>query len=839
MPDDTTKVIERHWVKEVGPLLLDQGYVPLPAPYGQKKVVLHGWSEMTRDRAREQMPQWSERMSASNLSILMGVDGLFGLDVDVLDRGISREILAWTRREWGEAPIRIGATPKHTTYYRIESGGSIAKCVLGRWRDSGGVEHGVEILGRGSQSVGWGLHSGVNRDYTWPSGRTLANTALHELPQVTLEQVQELSKWIDEQCDRWGWERVGGRAAGAAAADTEDTWDGGGDSPCGLSADEIREVLDCVDLDGAHYDDWLRTMMAVWHETDGSEEGLELFLEASRRSGKHDEAYTVEKWNRGGLGGGGGGGGRAVTMRTLLWETRDARADAAVDAAVEGRDRWMAEIAAAGSSGELEKKIGPKIKADKGLGDTDREALVTAIQGRIKELDGGGNFSRPKIREWLTPARDVVRGGDGDGPVVAGWVQEWWWLRNQSAYYHPGRRVLATIASVNVELSRLVPPGSQYTDAHSYMMYEAGVRVAHDRCYLPGGEATFELDGQLMINTWSPGDGAAVLAEMLWTEKQAEAVRRVREHLEWLFPDERERTLLINWLAWRLRHPGKKMTWAVVIQGVEGCGKNMLMLLLMAVYGARHIGYANGGELGSGYTGWAEGSIYQVLDELQTRGKNRWDVSDVLKPYITNRRITINEKFEKRREVLNTQDLLILCNLLQSLAISQTDRRHLILCCAAQTAADLAGLPDDYFEKLVAAIEGHGDALAGWLLSVPEHPDFKPFGHAPETQWLAEAKEGSLADIDCEILSVLEDVENPFLNGEVVSVTVLTQVLHHRGERVNERKIGLRMKSLGYESLGRHRLLGTRHKLRSKNAKKFAGWTGADFAKFFEMQKDS
>lgn len=58
-------------------------------------------------------------------------------------------------------------------------------------------------------------------------------------------------------------------------------------------ADAVRHVPNVDDS----YDDWLEMGMAIHHQMNGSQEGLELWQEWSRQSDKHEEDYTASKWD--------------------------------------------------------------------------------------------------------------------------------------------------------------------------------------------------------------------------------------------------------------------------------------------------------------------------------------------------------------------------------------------------------------------------------------------------------------------------------------------------------------------------------------------------------------
>lgn len=89
--------------------------------------------------------------------------------------------------------------------------------------------------------------------------------------------------------------------------------------PLGLSLDEIEAHLAALPDDAARGDAWLRVGMAVWHETQGSDDGWCLFDEFSQRAG---DVYDYNKnWARW-CSWGNAGGKDPITFATVIHMAR-------------------------------------------------------------------------------------------------------------------------------------------------------------------------------------------------------------------------------------------------------------------------------------------------------------------------------------------------------------------------------------------------------------------------------------------------------------------------------------------------------------------------------------
>jgi predicted P-loop ATPase len=80
---------------------------------------------------------------------------------------------------------------------------------------------------------------------------------------------------------------------------------------CNLTMEQLRGLAEYVDVDA--YDPWLRLGQALHHETEGSDEGLAIWIAASRNSDKYREGECAAKWA-----GFGRNNGPPITMRHVI-----------------------------------------------------------------------------------------------------------------------------------------------------------------------------------------------------------------------------------------------------------------------------------------------------------------------------------------------------------------------------------------------------------------------------------------------------------------------------------------------------------------------------------------
>lgn len=110
------------------------------------------------------------------------------IDIDVTREDIAETIHAEARRVFGEAPVRVGRAPKRLLMFRTDA--PFPKMQM-RFRMDG-VEHLVEMLGKGQQYVVGGIHPATSEPYTLDTDPA---ELLSRMPLLTREAA---TAWFEE-----------------------------------------------------------------------------------------------------------------------------------------------------------------------------------------------------------------------------------------------------------------------------------------------------------------------------------------------------------------------------------------------------------------------------------------------------------------------------------------------------------------------------------------------------------------------------------------------------------------------------------------------------------------
>lgn len=331
--------------------------------------------------------------------------------------------------------------------------------------------------------------------------------------------------------------------------------------------------------------------------------------------------------------------------------------------------------------------------------------------------------------------------------------------------------------------------------------------TADDMCFRPELEPLEIVDeGNLtLVNGYIP-------IETPRTEGDARPFLR---HMEKLFPIERDRIILMSYMAFCLQNIGFKAQWWPVIQGAKGNGKTLFLNVMAYCIGEQYSHLPNTSKMtrsGINFNGWMRNKLFLGLDEIYSA--NRRDFLEEFKPYVTNRRLPIEAKGEDEFTGDNRANGIMLTNHKDGVPIDADERRYAPFFTRQQTAEDCAsdGLTSEYFVDLWAWLRGEGHyakygqdygfRIINWYLrqyvTSAEFDPAKLATRAPRTSSTEEAIKAGRGSIEQEIEDAIAEGRTGFA-GPWVSGKALADLIDHSRIRVPKNKRRNLMQSIGYD----------------------------------------
>lgn len=310
-----------------------------------------------------------------------------------------------------------------------------------------------------------------------------------------------------------------------------------------------------------------------------------------------------------------------------------------------------------------------------------------------------------------------------------------------------------------------------------------------------GQGALVESDGLVSVNIYTP----------IETKRVAGDATPFINHVCKLLPDERDREILLSYMAAIVQYKGVKFQWAPLLQGAPGNGKTLFTRCVAFAIGSRYTHMPKASDLTNKFNFWLLNKIFIGVEDVFVT-ESRREVLEELKPMITN---DVQEIQAKGGDQINSHicaNFILNSNHKDAIRKTEDDRRFAVFYTQQQTAADIIrdGMGGDYFPNLYTWLNGDGYAIVNEFLNTYQIKDeFNPAKlchRAPSTSSTSEAVEMGRGGIEQEILEAIEEGRPGFAGGWVSSVALERLLKDMRADRaIPQNKRRDMMIQLGYD----------------------------------------
>ncbi|MEH2529947.1 hypothetical protein V1277_003678 [Bradyrhizobium sp. AZCC 1588] len=200
------------------------------------------------------------------------------------------------------------------------------------------------------------------------------------------------------------------------------------------------------------------------------------------------------------------------------------------------------------------------------------------------------------------------------------------------------------------------------------------------------------------------------------------------QHVRYLFEDnEQAIEHVLNFIAHLVQRPDERANHAILLTSeAKGIGKSTLGTIIRRLVGERNSSVAQSKDLKSQFDGWLMGKLVVQVDEVYEHGNA--DLSNRLKPILTEPTVSVNIKYGPQMEVKNFARLILFSNHSAPIDIEDGDRRYFVFDSKAQPRGP------DYYERLNASIgSDKGMAAIYWWLRRRCLAAFRPYAAPPLT----------------------------------------------------------------------------------------------------------
>jgi hypothetical protein len=734
------------------------------------------------------------------------------VDVDCMDAEASAYMRGFVESMVGFAPARVGRAPKTLLIYRADE--PFTKVKSHSWIDDFGEKNAVEILGAGQQFVAYGIHPGTQKPYTWIGVESPLNT--HggvDLENITLVQARKIVDEFDRYAMEQGWEKINpleeppqrGQLV-SGKPEREDTETEDGDDDDWVDADDAKdkwegtvEELELLleDLPPAEeYGAWFPVIAALKDAEREPDEFKEAAREWSARASSYDEDGFDDKWDKGNFRRSGNG---SFTINSIVKRVEDARME---------KDILLRIIPLFENADNIyEWDLAAERLRETPIWGTIRDHAVEVACDHYKRVTGK---KIPASTRKLALSVDHTQFDPPD------WILPWVFAEKDNVFINKITMTSLVPHAFNNSLAqyttRLGCTPEQFATALRPVPIVAGTMYYPDmHGDMPGsswkptrgadGSEFFSFDGRIWLNTFNPKSMPELPDKI--SKKGKAAVETVLHFFRTQFVNEDEYRHAMDWLAWVINNPNKRMTYALIILGGQGSGKSIIKKFLSYLLGSVNVGTVNNQVIHKSFTGWQAGSMVKVIEEISVAG-HRYDVINSLKEPISNEKLFIERKNREGQDEVNTASWMAYTNDIAALPITHGDRRFLIVrSCFRSKESVVAFLAEnpDFFKKFEKAFKNYAPEIRLWFKDWEYQSGFDySSGQAP------------LTDAVLDMIETAQDDFTNFITDAVASadVTGITDELIHmyylksnvpRDVCPSDRFIASRLAEIGYLKL--------------------------------------
>jgi hypothetical protein len=809
--------VSAEYLAKYGRAIIENGYLIVPIVKGSKAPGLghpaKKWSNIRANDAKLQ--EWIDKGFGGNgVGILSSRSP--GVDMDCQDTDLVAQLREFVVARLGETIERVGLAPKTLLVYRADT--QFPKVNSSVFVDSMGRTAKLEVLGDGQQFVALHVHPDTKKPYRWKDKNGVHNTPLMDLPEITRDDAEAIREEFERLCRERGWPEKKTISRLSGDIDRNDPFIHDAPKVTDLSDAEIRARLLLVP-NADEYETWLQVGMALYHQYDGSQEGLDLWHEWSSTAGNYDSKVLDAKWGSFDVE---GKKRPPMTARLILKLAGAEEERIATEALAEVREK----IAEADSIKTLE-ITAAEVKHIQFTRPV-REMLAGLVKAQFKKVSG----TTPPI----SICREMVRYQDPQsGSELPNWLVGYVYVQLDETFYNTRTRMSLTTNGFNQSFSRFMLTRSELLEGKSspeHLPSHIALNVykiptVANKMYMPGEDDLFTLNGVPYVNFYST-DMLPELPEIISASGQR-CIDRMESHVRHLFRVERDGQLLLDWIAYIVQ-TGSRVNWAPVIQGVQGDGKSWFAELLKAILGMSNVVIIKGKALEEHYNAWAEGHQIVFIEEVRLHGKNRFDAVNNLKTNITNSTVEIRRMRTDIYNVINQSSYFITTNSRDGLPIDHSDTRYFPMFSRWQRKEELKAFMaehPDYYPDLYASLNEPG-VLRKYFMERTLSEEFDPRKRAPtsSSRWqmieLAKTEETDAFDV-----ALQEEPSRDFCDDMLDSALCGSKMTGYGSSAPIGMALNRMLDQAGFTTLGRWKIDGQTRRLWSRNPEQFFSEDGS------------
>lgn len=395
------------------------------------------------------------------------------------------------------------------------------------------------------------------------------------------------------------------------------------------------------------------------------------------------------------------------------------------------------EVAGCGDELTLHNEVIPHIQ-QAGVPMALQERLVSAVRARLALWDN--KMGVGKLRALLFPP--ALRAAP-DAVELPEWAQSYAFVSSTDQFFDTYRGTYMSMTGFQAVYGRFMPlsDAGRRENAAEKCLHFWNMPIVHRVGYRPDCGPFFEWSGVSYANEYSPASLPGVASA--YSVEGLRGIEAFKQQM-WDMCGHRKEVYdnLLYWFAHNVQYPGRKIRWSPIVKGVHGDGKTLIIMVLRAAMGFRNVNETSNATLANsgGFTDWAVRGAVNVIEEIMLTGKQRHQIYNATKVFITNDVVDINPKGRPSYQTFNTTNHYANTNHNDALPMEPTDRRWFVVFTPWSTLEGMmryCGIDADGWrlrtDSMDYAWKNCANELRAWFLSIPIPNTFDINGSAMMT----------------------------------------------------------------------------------------------------------
>ena len=289
--------------------------------------------------------------------------------------------------------------------------------------------------------------------------------------------------------------------------------------------------------------------------------------------------------------------------------------------------------------------------------------------------------------------------------------------------------------------------------------------------------------GECLLNLYRP----AIIERTAY--RGNEGVKLYKRLMKDLFPDDRERALVSDFVAHCVKFPGVKLPYALLVKGSRNEGKSTLKTLITRMLGKQNCNEINNDVLKEKHNGWISNRCFVGLEEVKIGGLEAYAVLEKMKPLISNSTASVRAMNKDAEQQENLANFYMMTNHENALPLDESDDRYLVVFTRFHTDDAVTEWREanrekegvHYVQTLYEHIKDHPWQFKAYFEKYQFSEYYRPKERAPRTRYRTIVANNARSEAETILQDLLDDDRYPCITSDILIMSHLKEAFQIHG----------------------------------------------------------